>query len=670
MYWIAFISFILMNYKVASKISNKNLEEILIIGFTIYTSSIILTGYGLSALDLWNSRILWAIVPFFITSLIYYFFQRPVFAFEMEHISAFKVIGHAIQTTHQTYVKLTGVERFIFACLFWSFLVVCALQITLVFNSPPNEWDSMTGHLNRVIYFLKQGSMSHFIGTNWNIDTYPRSFCSLQVYPFLMSGYNEYLFKLPNIGSYWIISFGIYGILKNLGVKFKTRLFLSMLFLFLPNVLMQSITTETDIVLAAYLCSIVYYLVAYRKQEKTIYLYLAGLTFGLALSHKITFVFSFIPLLILYAYCFLPVIQKKAFFVFKHVIIAHLLGIVLFVAATGYISNFIHYGHPIGPPTATQHQSVERAGSLGNLFVQGSRNVVRYGFDLFNLDGLRNIMVVEKLNHMMKTPFRVIDQGLHLGLERVTEFTIIPFTFDKRFEFYNGSPIYGSIFIFIILPSILMFIRRPNWTQGLFLLAFAIHFATLAFTAAYDPWKGRYMISSAIYLFPLLGYMASYIFERKHTWSVNLIFGMVVVIISLSAIFTLGLNIRALPFTAYGKKSILELDRISALTINRPDITKAYQNFEKLVPNNAIVALGTINDDFEYPLWGEKFSRKLIPLNPFEQGIQAIPAKADYLFFSKQVFKPQQGDVRLGTDTTLVEGVLVRGEDYYLRKLH
>lgn len=670
MYWIAFISFILMNYKVASKISNKNLEEILIIGFTIYTSSIILTGYGLSALDLWNSRILWAIVPFFITSLIYYFFQRPVFAFEMEHISAFKVIGHAIQTTHQTYVKLTGVERFIFACLFWSFLVVCALQITLVFNSPPNEWDSMTGHLNRVIYFLKQGSMSHFIGTNWNIDTYPRSFCSLQVYPFLMSGYNEYLFKLPNIGSYWIISFGIYGILKNLGVKFKTRLFLSMLFLFLPNVLMQSITTETDIVLAAYLCSIVYYLVAYRKQEKTIYLYLAGLTFGLALSHKITFVFSFIPLLILYAYCFLPVIQKKAFFVFKHVIIAHVLGIVLFVAATGYISNFIHYGHPIGPPTATQHQSVERAGSLGNLFIQGSRNVVRYGFDLFNLDGLRNIMVVEKLNHMMKSPFRAIDQGLQLGLERVTEFTIIPFTFDKRFEFYNGSPIYGSIFIFIILPSILMFIRRPNWTQGLFLLAFAIHFATLAFTAAYDPWKGRYMISSAIYLFPLLGYMASYIFERKHTWSVNLIFGMVVVIISLSAIFTLGLNIRALPFTAYGKKSILELDRISALTINRPDITKAYQNFEKLVPKNATVALGTINDDFEYPLWGEKFSRKLIPLNPFEQGIQAIPAKADYLFFSKQVFKPQQGDVRLGTDTTLVEGVLVRGEDYYLRKLH
>ncbi|RXK52260.1 glycosyltransferase family 39 protein [Aquirufa rosea] len=670
MYWIAFISFILMNYKVASKISNKNLEEILLIGFTIYTSSVILTGYGLSALDLWNSRLLWAIIPFFITSLSYYFFQRPVFAFELEHISAFKVIGSAIQTTHQTYLKLSGIERFIFACLFWSFLALSALQLTLIFNSPPNEWDSMTGHLNRIIYFLKKGSMSHFIGTNWNIDTYPRSFCSLQVYPFLMSGYNEYLFKLPNIGAYWIISFGIYGILKNQGVKFKTRLFLSIIFLFLPNVIMQSITTETDIVLAAYLCTIVYYLMAYKKQEKTIYIYLAGLSFGLALSHKITFAFSFIPLLILYAYSYLPAIKRRASFVIRHIFLAHILGAILYVSATGYIANYINYGHPIGPPTATQHQSVERAGNLSNLLVQGSRNVLRYGFDLFNFDGIRNIMVVEKMNHAMKSPFRALDQGLQLGLEKVKEFTIIPFTFDKRFEFYNGSPIYGSIFIFIILPSIFLLIRKPNLMASLFFLCFAIHFITLAFTAAYDPWKGRYMISSAIYLFPVLVYMSKYIFEQRQHILSQLLLGGIVVIICLSALFTLGLNIRALPFNAYGQKSIFKLDRAAALTINRPDITKAYQNFEKIVPQNAVVALGTINDDFEYPLWGPKFSRQLIPLNPFEQGLQEIPKKAQYLFFSKNVIKPQMGDIRLGTDTTLVEGVIVRGEDYYLRKLN
>ena len=105
------------------------------------------------------------------------------------------------------------------------------------------------------------------------------------------------------------------------------------------------------------------------------------------------------------------------------------------------------------------------------------------------------------------------------------------------------------------------------------------------------------------------------------------------------------------------------------LTVSRPDITKAYQRFDELVPENAIVALGTINDDYEYPLWGKKFKRKLIPINPFEKGLQPIPKEAEYLFFSKSVIHPEPTDIRLGTDTTYKEHIIVRGEDYYLRKL-
>ncbi len=105
------------------------------------------------------------------------------------------------------------------------------------------------------------------------------------------------------------------------------------------------------------------------------------------------------------------------------------------------------------------------------------------------------------------------------------------------------------------------------------------------------------------------------------------------------------------------------------LTISRPDITKAYANFDRLVPQNATVALATINDDYEYPLWGPNFSRKLIPINPFEKGLQPVPQEAQFLFFSKSVIKPLKTDIRLGTDTTLQEHVIVRGEDYYLRKL-
>ena len=141
------------------------------------------------------------------------------------------------------------------------------------------------------------------------------------------------------------------------------------------------------------------------------------------------------------------------------------------------------------------------------------------------------------------------------------------------------------------------------------------------------------------------------------------------ILICLSSISTLLFNIRALPFAFYGKKSFLNLDRIENLTISRPDITKAYQNFDKLVPEDAVVALATINDDYEYPLWGKNLSRKLIPINPFEQGLQAIPKEANYLFFAKSVIQPEKGDIRLGTDQILKEGVIIPGEDYYLRKV-
>ena len=105
------------------------------------------------------------------------------------------------------------------------------------------------------------------------------------------------------------------------------------------------------------------------------------------------------------------------------------------------------------------------------------------------------------------------------------------------------------------------------------------------------------------------------------------------------------------------------------MTYARPDTKTAYQRFEALVPDSATVALGTINDDFEYPLYGPNLSRRLIAINPFEQGVQPIPAEANYLFFSKNIIRPVSTDIRLGTDTTLKEGVIVPAEDYYLRKL-
>ena len=669
MYLLIFISFILLNYKIASKVSNKSFEEIMILGFLFYSSSIILSGYLLSEFHLWNSRILWCIIPFFFSYILYILFNKSFLNSEVTNKSAFKITGSTIQSIHIEFSGMNLFERIIFSILFWTISILTIAQVYLIFNTPPNEWDSMTGHLNRILYFLNQGTTEHFIGTNFNVDTYPKSFCSIQVYPFLMSGYNEHFFKLPNYGSFWLICFGTYGILKQLGASYKSRLFGSLIVFLSPNIIMQSILTDTDIVLGAYLVSIIYLILVFKNTQRLVYIYFVGLAFGLALSHKITFVFSFLPLLIIYLFVIFSSSQYKILYKLKHFIYAHLIGIIFFVAPTGYIANYLYYNHPIGPEVATRHQSVERAGSLPNLMVQGSRNVVRYTFDLLNFDGLRNWTIVEEKQILLKSKLVKLDKYFNLGLESTTDFTIIPFSFNRRFEFFNGSPIYGSIFILLILPAIFIYFRRPNFIKGIFLSAFILHFLILAYSAPYDPWKGRYMISSLIYIVPFLIYIGDYFFYQAPTRFFKLTFVFTIIIISISALSTIGLNLRALPFDAYGRKSILKLNRMEALTVSRPDITLAYQNFDKIVPSNAIVALGTINDDYEYPLWGKDFKRKLIPINPFGKGLQKIPKEAQYLFFAASVIKPMKTDIRLGSQLDMKSGIMVPAEDYYVRKL-
>lgn len=670
MYFIVFITFVLLCIKIASKISNKNFEEIFIIGYILYSASIILSGYILSELNIWNSTISWSIVPFLVIIGFLQLFSNSIFQAERLNASSFKITGRAIQKFHEVYKSSTKTERLAFTILLVSFILIHLIQLSITFYSPPNEWDSMTGHLNRILYFLQNGSFKHFIGTNWNIDTYPKAFSSIQAYPFLMSNWNEHFFKLPNMSAYWILFIGTYGILKRLSVPFIIRVFCASMVLFVPIAIIQSTSTDTDIVLAAYLVSYVYFLFSFKQSQQTLYLYLAAIAFSIALSHKITFVFSFLPLFILLVY----IVRNMTFlswkYSLKHFLLAHLFFILIITLPTGYISNLNYYGHPIGPTTATQHQSIERAGNYKNLLAHGSRNFIRYNLDLINLDGLRNIGVVENFQKSLKPALKRIDKKLKIGLEQETSFTIIPFSFNRRFEFYNGTPIYGVIFIILIIPSIIvLFLRRSKSVYYFFIAAFLLHMLALSFTAPYDPWKGRYMLSSFVFVIPILGNWLNQnsLFQNNRLGKIYLIVSSI--LISFTGLSTIIFHKRALPFGAYNKPSIFNISRMEALTISRPDIYQAYAKYDSIVPQNATVALATINDDYEYPLWGPHFSRRLIPINPFEQGLQKIPLKADYLFFAKSVIKPIKGDIRLGTNTHIKEGVIVPGEDYYIRKL-
>ncbi|PWJ59293.1 dolichyl-phosphate-mannose-protein mannosyltransferase [Dyadobacter jejuensis] len=677
-YWIAFLVFIIGIGGVAKRIASPSLSEWLIICFTLFTGTVVPTGFLLSALDLTASTLSWILVNFALLGIHYLLWTRLSPGRRAIPLAA--ILSNRVRTFKVWYLELSTYLKFLFLVMISTFIVVAITNLILVLFTVPNEWDSMTGHLNRAVRYIQRGTMAHFGGTNWNMDTYPKSVTAIQIYTYLISGKIENAFKFIHHIAYYITLASVFGIAQRIGRNLSASLFCALAYGFFLDFLMQAVTTETDSVLAAYLSCLLYFLFSFYATKENKYLYLSGMVFGLVLGHKVTFVLLMPSVFVIMLYTVFLAPSFAVFFQrFLKLSISIGLALMVYTLPTGYIKNIQVFGHPIGPPTALKHQSVERAGTIRNWAEQGSRNVVRYGYDFFNLDGIRNAQWGYDLNTVIRKPIVFLEDKLQMGLDEETSFTIIPFSFQRRFDFYNANPYWGIFGFALILPLIvLVFFRVLNSRVHWFLAAaFFLHFAAISYSAAYDPFKGRYFIETGLFgvLFLLLlfsNHRLSIIKPRRQLWKAYI--GMVVVLACVSAVMSVYLNVRCLPISAYGHESALTMDRIAYQTFARPDVTKAYQKFDSLVPQDAVVALATINDDFEYPLYGKNLTRKLITINPFEQGLQPIPEEAEYLFYDRSVIndttkiKALPTDIRLGTDTTMVN-LIVKGEDHYLRKL-
>jgi hypothetical protein len=669
---IFFFAFVAAVGRVAKVISQPSLVEWILCAFIIFVGSVIPTGFILSALDLTASTLAWICGNFLILGVHFVVWRRVV------PIASDFSVRSLLQNRAKTFIawfrELSPYLKVLFSLLMGTLLIIGTTNLLLVMFTVPNEWDSMTGHLNRAVRYIQRGTMEHFGGTNWNMDTYPKSVTTIQIYSYLISGKIENAFKFIHHLSYWITLVAVFGIAQRISRNLSASFFCALAYSLFLDFLMQAITTETDIVLTAYLSCLLYFLYTYQTTRLNKYLYLSGLVFGIVLGHKVTFVLLLpsVFVIMLYTVFLAPSYRITLERTFR-LGAAIVLSVLIYTLPTGYIKNIEVFGHPIGPPTALHHQSVERAGSLRNLAEQGSRNLVRYSYDFFNLDGIRNAQWGYDLNKVIRKPLVFLEDKLHMRLDEETDFSIVPFTFQGRFESYNANPYWGVFGFALVLPLVLLcFLRifrsRPHWFLA---TAILLHFVAIAYSAPYDTFKGRYFIETGLlgsfFLLMLFSNHKLSILKPKR-WIWKTYVGMIVLLACLSALMSVFLNIRALPFPAYGYESAFTAERIKFQTFARPDTYPAYKRFDSIVPPDATVALGTINDDFEYPLYGKNLTRKLISINPFEQGVQPIPPEADYLFFDRSVIMPLAGDLRLGTDTTM-QGLMVKGEDYYLRKL-
>jgi len=287
LFWISFFLFLGSVGFVAKRIAQPSLTEWLIVSFMLFVGCVIPTGFLLSALDLTASTFSW-IAGTFISIAI----QYAVWSFLVPDRLSFSVraiAANRIGTFRLWVSELSPYLKFIFGMLFGTLAFVSITDLILVLFTPPNEWDSMTGHLNRVIRYIQRGTMEHFGGTNWNMDTYPKSVTTIQIYFYLISGKFENAMKFIHFLSYWIAVVSVFGLAQRIGRNLSASFFCALAYSLFLDVLLQSIFTETDIVLTAYLSCLLYFLFTYFNTRHSRYLYLTGLAFGVVTGHKATF---------------------------------------------------------------------------------------------------------------------------------------------------------------------------------------------------------------------------------------------------------------------------------------------------------------------------------------------------------------------------------------------
>lgn len=330
------------------------------------------------------------------------------------------------------------------------------------------------------------------------------------------------------------------------------------------------------------------------------------------------------------------------------------IAVCIFALPSGYIENYHNFGNPIGPSEVRKLHSFEGE-SISYIVENGSKNLLRYGFDFLSLDGLPIKLARNLQTTIRYFPVTMVQMsGINLETPEATREL---FSLDKMpssHEDYSYWGILGFGLIWVVIVLSLIGVIKPIDIRVLS-LATLLFIISQTYSGPYDPWRGRYFTFCAIFAVPTIGITikAKNKFIRVY----------LVLIVWLGCISAAGAVLDrdnspfiSLPLLNYDKTSILIMDRMQQLTMNNVTYYEPLKTFDEIVPSNATVAVFAYEDSPEYPLFGKYLTRIIIPINSFDDGVQPIPESADYLLYSQNSFPcTKSSDEYLGADWYLRE---------------
>jgi len=268
---------------------SKIIEKSLIITFLIFSLLISFSTEILSYFSLFNKLSVISTQSFCALMLYFYHHKKKINLF---------LITNEMKISLLYFIKKTSKLNILVI-----FLVIILLMLVFIQGRiyPPNNWDSMTYHLPRIIHWIQNKSVLNF-PTNITRQLYSPPFSE-----YCIANLN----LLTNDDTWsnhvqWFYLIGIliviYATLKTLNINKKWILVGIILGATIPEALLEASSTQNDVIHAFFLMSCLYFVVEFLKNKNLSNAIFIGLSAGLALLSKII-AFFYIPGLLLLISC-------------------------------------------------------------------------------------------------------------------------------------------------------------------------------------------------------------------------------------------------------------------------------------------------------------------------------------------------------------------------------
>ncbi len=456
--------------------------------------------------------------------------------------------------------------------------------------APPNNWDSMTYHMGRVVHWVQNHNVAHY-PTNIIRQLYPGPWSSFAVAHLQILSRGDWFANLIQWMSMVGSLIGVSLIAKQLGANLRGQIFAAVICATIPVGILQGSSTQNDYVNAFWLVCLAYcVLQAIQSKFEGQWIFAAGTSLGLAILTKGT--------AYLYAFPFCLWLVFSGFRRLKFQLWKPMLGF----GGIALALNIFHYWR--------------NWGVFGSFLGKSGQRLEVFSLSIFLSNILRNLAL------HLSTPVRSINlitirivETIHglLGIDASDPRTTSPpgYRFDMH-SLINHEDLAGNslhLFLFLAVTVIFFAVWKPQKHRQRYFLAtywFAVVAGFLMFCALiiWSPWRSRLHLPLFVLATPFIGTVLSESLGRR---LVNVIMAG---FLSISLIWVGFNETRPLIMNSQivETKQILNIfnqSRIDQYFSSRPKTKDSYLGASQFIQSQSCQQIGltTKGDTWEYPLW-------------------------------------------------------------------